>query len=316
MARVLDVVIVVNRRTVLAGAFALAAARGRAFAQTPTTVKIGTGTVEANAQGFYAQDAGFFQRAGIDAQITTLRSGPAVAAAVIGGDQQVGVSNVISLASARIRGIPLSIIAPGGIFDAKDATEEVVVLKDGPIHTAKDLNGRVVGGQSIGSTAHLALLAWIDKHGGDASSVQYIEVPPSASLEALRQGRIFAVALQDPQLSAAAPYTRKLGRAYESVAKTYVLAAWFAMDPWLAKNADAGRRVAQALNQAGQWAMAHPVEAATIFEKYTKVHLGRAGEQFAPGLDTAMFQPIFDSAAKYKILPATLNANEILWNGK
>ena len=305
-----------RRRTVLAGLAAIATVRDRAGAQTLAGVKIGSGSVEANAQGFYAQDAGFFQKAGIDAQITILRSGPAIAAAVVGGDQQVGVSNVISLASARIRGIPLSIIAPGGIFDAKDATEEVVVLKDGPIHTAPDLNGKIVGGQSIGSTAHLALLAWIDKNGGDASSVKYVEVPPSASLEALQQGRIFAVALQDPQLSAAAPYVRKLGRAYEAVAKTYVLAAWFAMDAWLAKNVAVGRRVADALEQAGQWAMANPVEAATIFEKYTKVHLGRAREQFTPALDPAMFQPIFDSATKYKILPKSLNANEILWSGK
>jgi NitT/TauT family transport system substrate-binding protein len=187
------------------------------------------------------------------------------------------------------------------------------VLRDGPIHVAKDLNGKIVGGQSIGSTAHLALLAWIDKNGGDASSVKYVEVPPSASLEALQQGRIFAVALQDPQLAAAAPFTRKLGRAYEAVAKTYVLAAWFAMNDWLTKNPAVGHRVADALEQAGQWAMTHPVDAATIFEKYTKVHLGRTGEQFSSALDPAMFQPVFDSATKYKILPGAINANDILW---
>jgi NitT/TauT family transport system substrate-binding protein len=305
-----------KRSAVLAALGAAAVAHGRASAQTASPVKLASGTVEANAQGFYAQDAGFFRKAGVDVQITVLRSGPTIAAAVIGGDQQVGVSNVISLASARLRGIPMSIIAPGGIFDAKDATEEVVVLKDGPIHTAQDLNGKVVGGQSIGSTAHLALLAWIDKNGGDASSVKYIEVPPSASLEALQQNRIYAVALQDPQLSAAAPYTRKLGRAYEAVAKTYVLAAWFAMDAWLKQNAATARRIADALEQAGQWAMSNPVEAAAIFEKYTKVHLAKAGEQFTPVNDPAMYQPIFDSAAKYKILPSKLNANDILWNGK
>ncbi len=85
-----------------------------------------------------------------------------------------------------------------------------------------------------------------------------------------------------------------------------MLAGWFAMDAWLAKNAAVARRVADALNAAGQWAMANPVEAATIFEKYTKVHLGRAREQFAPALDAAMFQPVFDSATKYKILPGAI----------
>ncbi len=100
-------------------------------------MKLACGNLEANAQGYYAQDAGFFQKAGLDVEITILRSGPAVAAAIVGGDAQVGVSNVISLASAKLRGIPLSIIAPGGIFDYKDATEEVVVLRDGPIHVGE-----------------------------------------------------------------------------------------------------------------------------------------------------------------------------------
>ena len=305
----------VTRAAALAALGALAAAPAPGFAQTAATVKIGSGSVEANAQGFYALDAGFFKKGGVDVDLTILHSGPAIAAAVIGGDLNVGVSNVISLASAKLRGIPLTLIAPGAIFDAKDATEQMVVLRDGPIRSAKDLNGRVVGGQSIGSTAQLAILAWIDKNGGDASSVKYVEVPPAASLAALQQGRIFAAALQDPELSAAGDNVRTLGRAYEAIAKRYVLAAWFAMDDWLAKNRDLGRRVADALDQAGVWAMANPVPAAAIFEKYTKVHLGRAGEQFAPKLDAAMFQPIFDSATKYKLLTAPLDASAILWNG-
>ena len=217
----------VTRAAALAGLAALAAVRSNAVAQTPA-VKIGSGSVEANAQGFYALDAGFFKKSGVDVDLTILKSGPAIAAAVIGGDLNVGGSNVISLASAKLRGIPLTLIAPGAVFDAKDATEEMVVLRDGPIRTAKDLNGRVVGGQSIGSTAQLAILAWIDKNGGDAGTVKYVEIPPSATVEALEAGRIFAAAIQDPQLSAAGNRVRILGRAYESIAKTYMLTAWFA----------------------------------------------------------------------------------------
>lgn len=308
----------VNRARILglvAAASAAAVARPTA-AQTGAVLKIGSGSVEANAQGFYAQDAGFFKKAGLTTEITILRSGPAIAAAVIGGDLQVGVSNVISLANAKLRGIPISLIAPGALFDARDATEEVVVLRDGPIRSAKDLNGRVVGGQSLGSTAQLAILAWVDKNGGDAASVKYVEVPPSAVVEALEGGRIFAAALQDPELSAAAGRTRVLGRAYEAIAKTYMLTAWFATNEWLAKNAATGRRVADALVEAGQWAMSNPAPASAVFEKYTKVKLAHFGERFARTLDPALLQPIFDSATRYKLLNGALNSADFIWSGR
>jgi NitT/TauT family transport system substrate-binding protein len=306
----------VTRAAALAALTALASAPTAAFAQTAPSVKVGSGSVEANAQGFYAVEAGLFKKAGVDVDLTILKSGPAIAAAVIGGDLNVGVSNVISLASAKLRGIPLTLIAPGAIFDAKDATEQMVVLRDGPIRAAKDLNGRVVGGQSIGSTAQLALLAWIDKNGGDAASVKYVEIPPSATVEALEAGRIFAAAIQDPQLSAAGNRVRILGRAYESIAKTYMLTAWFATSDWVAKNPAVARRTADGLIAAGEWAMANPAAATAVFEKYTKVRLAHFGEVFGHVLDPALLQPIFDSATKYKLLPGTLAANDFIWPGR
>jgi len=52
-------------------------------AQT-TSLRIGTGAVEANAQIFYAQDQGFFKKAGLDVDIHINRAGSTTAAAVIG----------------------------------------------------------------------------------------------------------------------------------------------------------------------------------------------------------------------------------------
>lgn len=109
-----------RRRALAALAASTAAAPVAGYAQA-LPGRIGSGSVEANAQGFYAEDGGFFRNAGVDAEITVLKSGPAIAAAVVGGD--------------------------------------LVVLRDGPIHSAKDLEGRGVGGQSIGTTAQLAILS-------------------------------------------------------------------------------------------------------------------------------------------------------------
>jgi hypothetical protein len=49
-----------------------------ALAQAPVAVKMGSGNVEADAQVFYAIDRGFFEKNGIDAKLSIVRSGNTV----------------------------------------------------------------------------------------------------------------------------------------------------------------------------------------------------------------------------------------------
>ena len=92
-----------------------------------------------------------------------------------------------------------------------------------------------------------------------------------------------------------------------------MLSAWFTTTDFASKNATTIAKVSEALTASGQWAMANPGPAAAIFEKYTKVHLAHFGETFAKSLDPALLQPIFDSAARYKVISGPLNAKDVIW---
>jgi ABC-type nitrate/sulfonate/bicarbonate transport system substrate-binding protein len=86
---------------VRSGAATLALAPIAVRAQTaPVALRIGTGTVEANAQIFYAADMGFFKKNGLDVEVVKLRSGTTTMAAIVAGDLQCGVANVLSLGAA------------------------------------------------------------------------------------------------------------------------------------------------------------------------------------------------------------------------
>lgn len=61
--------------------------------------------------------------------------------------------------------------------------------------------------------------------------------------------------------------------------------------------------------------MAHPAPATDIFEKYTKVRLAHFGETFARTLDPTLLQPVFDAAAKYRVIAGPLDARQIIWSG-
>jgi NitT/TauT family transport system substrate-binding protein len=296
----------------LCSAAALALAPAAAWA-ADSQIGIGVNGDEGMAQAFYAADLGLFKKSGLEVDIMTLRNGAAITAAVASGQIAIGASNVISLAQAKERHVPISLIAAGAVYDAANETEKIVTLASGPIRVAKDLNGKVIGAPSLSSTAALATYAWLDKNGGDSSSVQFLEVPQATMGVALAQGRIAAATMEDPDLNAAGTELRDLGPAYGAVAKTYILTAWFASNDWLAKNPAAGRAVASALSQGGTWAMANRVAAAGVFEKFTKKKLAQIREEFSPVITPALLQPVFDAATRYKLLPERLVATDFIW---
>ena len=291
---------------------------GAAAQAAAVHLRCGVGTVEANAQAFYAADMGYFKKNGLDVDIVKLRSGTTTMAAIVAGDLQCGVANVLSLGVARQRGIPLVLIAPGAYYDSTVATTQVVVAPNSPLTTAKDLNGKTVGGISLGGLDQLAMDAYIDRGGGDLSTVKFVEVPPSLMAEALAQGRVSAVAMNDPELSHAieANQVKVLSKGYDAISKLFMQTVWFSTQDWLNANKETAKRFGDAIAAGGKWGMANSEAAAGVLAKYTNFKEARAKMRYADRLDPALIQPVFDAALKYKLLPGPLAAADMVWNGK
>jgi NitT/TauT family transport system substrate-binding protein len=299
-----------------ASAFAVGVLR-TARAQSATPLRLGVGMVEANAQGYYGQEMGFFKDAGLAVDLQQMRAGTAIAAAIIGGSLQVGISNVVSLGSAHQRGIPFVIIAPGAYYDAKYPTAAAVVAPNSPIRSGKDLDGKVIGGLSVGGLDQVAMWAFVDKSGGDVSTLKFTEVTNSVMVEALAQGRIASASMNDPELSEAVAQgkVRILGRAWDAIAPLFMQTVWFTTRDWLEKNKDTARRFQRAIVEAGMWGMKNQVQAAQILAKYIGAKEQRAIMRFGDRLDPRLIQPVFDAGYRYRLLPQ-VNAAEFVWDGK
>jgi NitT/TauT family transport system substrate-binding protein len=306
-------------RTGIAAAAGAALAPLCATAQTaPIHLRVGTGSVEANAQIFYAKDMGFFDKNGLDVEVVKLRSGTTTMAAIIAGDLQCGVANTLSLGAAHIRNVPLVMIAPGAYYDSKVPTTLMVVAPNSTAKSAKDLNGQSVAVISVGGLDQLAIDAYLDKNGGDWTSIKCIEVPPSAMAAALTEGRIAAAVMNDPELSQAleAKQLRVLAAGYDSISKLFMQTAWFSTQSWLDQNKDAAKRFNDALVAGGAWGMGNAEAAAVILAKYTGSKETRTKMRFAPRLNPAWVQPVYDSGFRYKLLPALVSAADFCWNGR
>ncbi len=286
-------------------------------AQT-TDLRIGTGAVEANAQVFYAQDLGLFKKAGLNVDIHINRAGSTTAAAVIGGDLQAGVANVVSLGQARLRNVPFEIIAPAALYTTETAPSVAAVAPNSTAKTGKDLNNTTVGGLSVGGLDQVALWAYIDQTGGDVSTVKFVELSDSAMADALAQGRISCASMGNPQLGVALAEhkVKVLAKAWDYIAKSFLQTAWFTTNDWLSKNKDVAHRFSDALIEAGKWSMANRDKAPAILEKYSNYRMARANINFGERLDPALIQPVFDSSTRYKFFPREVVASEFCWNGK
>ncbi len=303
-----------SRRHWLCGAGAFAAALPRIALAQPIPLKVGIGMIDTHAQGYYAQELGLFKNAGLNVELHQLQFGAVIAAAVAGGELQAGSSNLLSLAAGHARGIPFVVIAPGAAYDSTSVTEKLVTARDSPIHTIADLNGKVIGGISVGGLEQLAVSAYVDKNGGDSSTLKFLQVQPSVMVAALQQGRIAACDLPEPELSAEADAIRVLGNTFDGIAPSFLESGWFTTRGWLEKNKDAAKRFAGAVVAAGQWAMANPEAAAQIVYKYVKVKNERVRTRYGTKLDAASAQRVFDLATRYKLLTA-VQASDLMWSG-
>jgi NitT/TauT family transport system substrate-binding protein len=307
----------VDRRVFLAssGAAMLATSR-RAGAQTLVELRVGVSTAETYAEGFYADEQGFFARAGIKPEISMLANGAALVSAVAGGSLDIAPANTIALASAHLRGLPIVILAPGALYLSTRTTHALVVGKDSPVRTARDLTGKTVAIVGLRSLEELAVRSWIDANGGDASKTSFIELPNSAQVPALIAHRIDGAMMPEPWITDAAGDTRILCRPLEAIADRFLVTAWFTTQTWLEGHRDAAQRFVRAMQQTAAWTNANPHPSGVILAKALQLPQTTvermARLSMAETLDAGLIQPVIDTGVKYAFLANGFPARDML----
>ena len=291
------------------GALAAAAwfPAGKAGAQTApelTPIRVASGPSDQVAPLLYAIDAGLFKRAGLDVSIVQMRSGTAVASAVIGGSLDVGAADVVVPILAHSEGVPLTIVAPTLFYDVSNQNVGMLVKGTSSLQSPKDLAGKIVGINALNNSFALATMAWLNHAGVDVKAVKFTEVPPAATGPALEQGRVDATVAYEPIMSGAiAQGARVIGYPFEAFGRRSEPSAYFSSVAW----ATAHRRELQAfrdvLRAAGQYVSTHEVEIYPLTSKFTGVPVELVAKNKpsvrALTLDPRLIQPYIDAAAKY-----------------
>ena len=287
-------------------------------ADAPLPLNLGVMGGDTTAEGFYAQDMGFFKAEGLDVKMTVMLNGAALTSAMSSGALDIGIASVGVVAMAHEHNLPMRFVAPATIYTQNARTTLLMVPKDSTARTGADLNGSIIAINGLKDLTQFTTAAWIDKNGGDVRTIKFIEVPFSEMGTALQQHRVAAALMTEPFATAAKPVARVLGNAGAAVGNKYLVMGWFAPDMWTAQNGETIRRFRLAIARAAVWANAHPDESAAILARYTKLtvetirSMARARYDTTGTLDPALMQPVIDTAAKYGTLTHPFPASEII----
>jgi NitT/TauT family transport system substrate-binding protein len=288
-----------------------------ARAQTLTTIRVGGPPAEQALPLFYANRAGLFERAGIKLEISSGASGAATAAAVAAGGLDIGLSSMLAIILGHAHNIPLTIVAPSGIF-VPESPAGLIVMSDSPLHVAKDFNGKTIAAAAVNDINSLGLWTWMDKNGGDSSTVKVVEIPQSAQPAALEQGRVDGITVSNPAFTVAMATgkMRFIVNIWNAMAPRLLLVCWFSTLEWVQRNRTIAERFGRVIAEAATYCNTHVPE--TVDDLVALSHLDRTlvlqmkRTLQGPTVGADEIQPMIDAAVKYKLLTKGFPASEII----
>jgi NitT/TauT family transport system substrate-binding protein len=278
-----------------------------ARAQSGAAMRIGAMSSEFAAQPWYASEMGLFSKAGIDVSIEPIVSGAAGAAAVVAGALDICYSNVLSLAIAHNKGIPLVALADANIYTPKAWGSGVLAVKrTSALNSAKSFDGSTIAVGGLHNVLELGARMWLDTNGGDSQKVNWIEIPDPAMEAAVLAGRVDAAMMSagiNPDLGKADYPIRIVAPAMGAIAPTYDVAVWVTSVDWFARNPALAKQFTEIMRTSANWANTHHHETAQILAKYTKRPAAdiEASIRYIYGtnLTPASLQPQIDAASRY-----------------
>ena len=258
---------------------------------------------------YYASENGYFDKAGISVDIAQNPSTPAVVSAVASGTYDIAFANISTLALAHSHGLPFVSIAPGVGWTPGHIVGNIVVAPASTLKTGKDFNGKTFATPGLNTIGEYLPREWIDKHGGDSSTVKFVEIPFPLQADAIASGRVDAAYLVEPFLTLGLKknVVKTAAAPDDALGPSYLATVWFTTAQWAKAHPDVVAKFASAMREAARWANANPTKVVPILAKWLHADPGITAEAnrayFSERLLPADVQPWIDVTAKYAKFP-------------
>ena len=286
------------------------------LAQGTAGIRIAASLTDPYMGPYYAREQGFYQKAGLSVEVLTQPTVAAAVNAVAANAAECAQGDLIQISNAIVRGIDFIVFAGGGIQRATPAPSlALAVLKDSPIKTAHDLEGKSIGVVTLNSLSQIATQEWVRKSGADPTKLRFVELLFPTMPGALQRNLVSAAVAVEPFLTGGDVPLRILENIYNDIAPFY-LGCWVTTRTWLRQNRDLARRLTAAIYDTARWANTHQDETAAIIAKYTRytVEDMKKGTRadYATSLDPALMNPILEDAYRFGAISKPVTANDLI----
>jgi NitT/TauT family transport system substrate-binding protein len=219
-------------------------------------------------------EQGFFEERGLDVTLELAQGGAAIVPAVLSGEFDFGFSNITSLLIAQTEGLPLKVVAAGDSTTGQPGEDfaAVVVREGSPIAGPADLAGKSVAVNTLNNIGTTTISKVVEDAGGDASTINFVELPFPDMPAALAEGRIDAAWGLEPFLTimrnqGATPVTWN----YAETDPNLVIAAYFTTQQKLEEDPELVVAFTEAMNESLEYAQENPDAAREVLGSYTQI---------------------------------------------
>jgi NitT/TauT family transport system substrate-binding protein len=281
-------------------------------------IRVGTGPNDPSLPLIYADKSGLFKRAGLNVEVSRQATTSTMAAGVIGGSLDIAQGSGLGAIQIIAKGVPLTLVGNLALYNADKPDVGLLVLASSSIKTAQDLKGKTIAGVALQDLNSISTVMWLEQRGVDTSTLQFVEIPASASLAAMEQNRIAATTVYEPFYSAfvATGKVRVLGYPYEALSKHFADSVIFAETKWANEHRALIDRFLRALQEASAYVSSHEAESAPLMAQFAGLDPSTMPTMHHPERSVAIapsdIQPIIDAAVRSKLIPKTFAAADII----
>lgn len=233
------------------------------------TIRIASNSNASCLTTWVAIDKGIFKKHGLNVKYTKVENVGTLPPALGKNFDIVFITPVQAIAAAA-QGIPVTEIAGSSLDTTADPNSYLMVKKDSPIKSLKDMKGKTIGVLTEVGTLHYATLNMLKQAGVDPQDVKITQVDGPTQLDQLQAGRVDAVETLAPfsqQLQQVG--ATSLGTPFASLGDQISVIWWAASNGWADKNPTLVKAFQESLAEAATYIKEHDAEARAVLEKYS-----------------------------------------------
>jgi len=296
-------------------------------ASNMTKMQVGALPLVDFAPLYAAQAQGYFKAARLDVTLSPSPGGAPAFTALTSGDLQACVSSNIADLVVAGRGLIFPLIGCGAAV-GKAFPEDIGALvapKGSTMKSGKSWNHKRIGVNLLDSIAWLCVRDWVDRHGGDSSTLSFVEIPFPQLNDALLNKRVDAIQQNEPFISQLVQdnptKVEIVSWVFSDVLPDGLLSGVYASQDYIAKNKAAVEAFSEAYSKGVVWVQ-HNMKKQPLYElisSYSKLPVDKLQHLLSwPRFETKVSPSDFLKQAKvmqkYKMLTKIPNVDELVFS--